>query len=119
MLASAEFLWRLNREYVNRLARARTYLDLLEQLVQERADDDAQEQLLPALQFTHSRFNLLSEEHRGWCYSDFYESAETKRMVQSQRAVERALSSFEQMREQHRSDFADLAALLDDLPPPD
>ncbi len=72
MFASAEFLWRLNREYVNRLARARNYLDLLEQLVLQRRVP-MREPLLPVLQLMHAQLDSLSEEHRGWCYAYFYE----------------------------------------------
>ncbi len=117
MFASTEFLWRLNREYVNRLARARNYLDLLEQLVIERGGADAQV-VLPTLQYTRTHLDSLSEEHRGWCYAYFYESLDSKRMVQSPRAVRRALANFQQMRERQERYFLNLARLLYDLPRP-
>ncbi len=118
MTASAEFLWRLNRSYVNRLVRARNTLGLLEHVVLTRATPDAQAQLLPTVQFTRAYLARLAEAHHDWCYAYFYESAETKRMVQSGRAVQRALASFEQMRQQHGSRFAELAEHIGDLPRP-
>ena len=118
MLASAEFLWRVNQEYVNRLAKARNYLDLLEQLVLERSEVETQDQLLPTLQFTRAHLASLSEEQHGWCYTYFYESPDTKRIVQTPNAVHRALTSFGEMCERHRSYFGDLAALLTTLPRP-
>ena len=72
MLASTEFLWRLNHEYVSRLANARRCLDLLEQLIYERSGQ-SQEQLLAALQFTRSHLENLNEEHRDWRYTYFYD----------------------------------------------
>jgi hypothetical protein len=118
MRSSAEFLWRLNREYVNRLAKARTYLDLLENMVVQRGAGEMQAQLLPTLQVARTRLNQLSEAHRGWCYTYFYESPETKRMVQSSQAVDRALSSFDHMRAQQSNSFDDLAERLYALPRP-
>ncbi len=116
MLASAESLWRLNQEYVNRLVKARNYLDLLEQLVRDA--DPTPQPFVEAIQLTSAHLNRLSEEHRGWCYTYFYESPETKRVVNTSRAVRRALTSFEDMRLRHHSDIDDLAALLRDLPRP-
>ena len=118
MRSSAEILWRLNREYVTRLAKARTYLDLLENRVVQRGAGETQAQLLPTLQVARTRLNQLSEAHRGWCYTYFYESPETKRMVQSSQAVDRALSSFDNMRAQQSSSFDDLAERLYALPRP-
>ncbi len=118
MLASAETLWRSNQEYVNRLLRARNYLDLLEQLVIERGSAREQDELLPALQYTGAHLNSLSEEHRGWCYAYFYDSPDTKRIVQTPGALRRAVSSFGHMYERHHAYFYDLEALLDDLPRP-
>jgi hypothetical protein len=118
MFASAEFLWRVNQEYVNRLARARNYLDLLEQLMVERGSPEMQRRLLPTLQSTRAHLDSLSEEHRGWCYTYFYESPESKRIVHSPSAVRRALSNFRQMRERQEASFHDVAALLYDLPRP-
>ena len=118
MLASAEFLWRVNQDYVNRLAKARNYLNLLEQLVLERSEIEAQDQLLPTLQFTRARLTDLSAEQHNWCYADFYELPATKRIVQSPNAVHHALTSFGAMCEQHRDTFGDLASLLTSLPRP-
>lgn len=118
MSASAKFLWRLNRDYVNRLVRARNTLGLLEHILLTRAEPVVQAQLLPAIQFARSYVNRLSETHREWCYTYFYESVETKRMVQSPRAVQRALASFQALHQQHGSLFTELTARLGELPPP-
>jgi hypothetical protein len=118
MFASAETLWRLNQDYVNRLAKARNYLDLLEQLVLERGGLAAQNQLLPTLQLTRVRLTELSDEQYRWCYTYFYESPDTKRIVQNPNAVRKALHSFGAMCERHRHDFGNLVALLQSLPRP-
>lgn len=115
-MASAEFLWRLNREYVNRLARARSYLDLLEQMLVGSGAGDTE--LFLTLQQMRIFLDSLSEEQRQWCYRDFYASPQSKRVVQNTRAIERALISFDQMHAQHRRDLTELAALLDRLPRP-
>ncbi len=118
MFASAEFLWRVNQEYVNRLTRARNYLDLLEQLMVERGSDDVRHRFLPTLRFTRLHLASLSEEHRDWCYTYFYESPDSKRMVHAPSAVRRALSNFQLMRERQANAFEDVAALLYELPRP-
>ncbi|MEP7291386.1 MAG: hypothetical protein ABI835_06360 [Chloroflexota bacterium] len=118
MPPSAELLWRLNREYVNRLVKARNYLGLLEHVVLTRSAEETRTRLLPTLQITRDRLNQLSEAHRGWCYAYFYESAESKRMVQNAQAVRRALNSFGHMRAQNGGSFDDLAATLYELPRP-
>jgi hypothetical protein len=118
MSASAEFLWCLNRDYVNRLVKARNALGLLEHVLLTRASAEVQTQLLPTVQFARSYLSRLSDAHRAWCYNYFYESAETKRVVQSARAVQQALVSFDQTRQQHGSLFGELAARLNQLPPP-
>ncbi len=118
MLASAEILWRVNQDYVNRLAKAHNYLDLLEQLVLERGEVETQDQLLPTLQFTRAHLISLSDEQRLWRNSYFYESPDSKRVVQSSNAIQRALTSFGAMFERHRHYFSDLAALVSNLPRP-
>lgn len=118
MNPSAELLWRLNREYVNRLGRARSFFDLLEQLVLERGAVD-QTPVKSALQASREVFARIAEDHRAWCYNFFYESPETKRMVQSQAAIDRALSHFSDMNHWHQRDFNELAALFRDQSRPD
>lgn len=118
MFASAEFLWRVNQEYVNRLTRARNYLDLLEQLLVERGSPEVQRRLLPTLQYTAVHLDSVSDEHRDWCYTYFYESPDSKRIVHSPSAVRRALSNFQQMRERQEQAFRDAADQLRRLPRP-
>lgn len=118
MQSTAEFLWRLNRNYVNRLLRARNTLGLLEHVLRTRANADVQGTLLPTVQDARNALNTLSDAHRDWCYTYFYESAETKRMVQTARDVRRALANFEAMRREYGDWFAALDARLNELPPP-
>lgn len=118
MQSSAEFLWRLNRNYVNRLLRARNTLGLLEHVLRTRANAEMQETLLPTVQYARTLLNALSDAHRDWCYTYFYESAETKRMVQTQKAVRLALAHFGAMRSEYDDLFAALDARLSELPPP-
>jgi hypothetical protein len=118
MSASAEFLWRLNQEYVNRLTKARNYLDLLGQLVLERGGQTEQ-QLLSTLEFTQTQFDQLSDEHRGWRHAYFYESTDSKRVVQKPRAVQTALAQFGEMHDRHRAYLDQVLVLFYRLPRPD
>ena len=117
MIASADSLWRLNQEYGNRLAKARTYLDLLEELMMDRGSS-TDEISLSALQFTRAHLNGLKEEYRAWRYTYFYEAADTKRMVQSMGAVRRAVSAFARMRTRHETYLNSLFDALDQIPRP-
>lgn len=115
---SADILWWLNQEYINRLARAHTYLDLLERLLVERSDVD-QEELRPVLGAVRTQLDSLKEAHRSWRYSYFYESADTKRMVQTSPAVRRAFAALASMHADHERDLNDLYNALDALPRPE
>ena len=119
MFSSVEFLWRLNREYVNRVVKARNYLGLLEYLILKRGAAETQAQVLMTLQFARAHLTQLTDEHRGWCYAYFYESAETKRMVQTPEAVHDALVSFRRMREQHQDYLHELHGKIVALPRPE
>lgn len=116
MPASTDFLWRLNQEYVNRLTKARNYLDLLGQLVLERGGSP---QLLSILEFTQSQLDQLSGEHRRWLYSYFYESSDSKRIVQKPRAVQTALTHFGHMYVQQRAALDQILTRFYDLPRPE
>jgi hypothetical protein len=116
MIVSADTLWRLNQEYGNRLSKARTYLELLEQLVSERGGGD--EDLYAALQYIRAHLNGLKEEYRGWRYTYFYETADTKRMVQSESAIRRAISAFARMRTRHEQYLNELFGALDTIQRP-
>jgi len=117
MIASAESLWRLNQEYGHRLAKARTYLDLLEELMTDRSGS-ADEIIVSALQFTRAHLNGLKEEYRAWRYTYFYEAADTKRMVQTTGAIRRAVASFARMRTRHETYLNSLFDTLDQIPRP-
>ena len=115
---SADVLWWLNQEYINRLARAHTYLDLLERLLLERSDVD-QNELRLVLGSVRAHLDSLKEAHRGWRYTFFYESADTKRMVQTPPAVRRAFAALAAMHAFYERDLHDLYRTLDALPRPE
>src|SRR5215218_7785698 len=94
--APADVLWRLNNEYRKRLSQAQTYLDLLEQLLMIQTSEDSFE-LLEALQQARHELVILTEEHRDWRHHFYYDSLETRRMVQDNRAVNKALARFSRM----------------------
>ncbi len=116
MPASTDFLWRLNQEYVNRLTKVRNYLDLLGQLVLERGGAP---QLLSILEFTQTQLDQLSGEHRRWLHAYFYESADSKRIVQKPRAVQAALTHFGHLCDQQRAALDEVLTLFYDVPRPD
>lgn len=115
--AAADVLWRLNNEYRKRLSQAQTYLDLLEQLLLVQAGDDLFETLEHLQQVRHE-LNLLMEEHRDWRHHFYYDSLETRRMVQDDRAINQALARFNRMRSQHERRVYAIYNLLSQLPRP-
>lgn len=110
-----DVLWQANNEYRRRLVQATTYLNLLEQLVQ--AQDD-QAHTLIALRHARSEVEAMLAEHRAWRHHYYYESADTRRMVQDTEAVYQALARFSRMRAQHDQRLASLRALFSQLPRP-
>ncbi len=113
----ADVLWRLNNEYRKRLSHAQTYLDLLEQLLLIQAADDIFE-TLEVLQQIRQELVILTEEHRDWRHHFYYDSLETRRMVQDDRAVNKALARFSRMRTQHEQRVYDLYNILAQSPRP-
>ncbi len=118
MSTSADVLWRLNNEYRKRLAMAQTYLDLLEQLVLMQ-NGERQTHTLAALGYARQCVEAMTEAHRQWRQTYYYESAESKRMVQTERAVNHALARFTQMRTQQEHYLHDLYATVNNIPCPD
>ena len=116
--APTDVLWRLNNEYRKRLSQAQTYLDLLEQLLLIQADDHSF-QILEALQQARHELIVLTEEHRDWRHHFYYDSLETRRMVQDNRAVNKALARFSRMRSQHERRLYEVYNVLAQLPRPD
>ena len=116
--APTDVLWRLNNEYRKRLSQAQTYLDLLEQLLMVQ-DDDRSFETIEALQQARHELVILTEEHRNWRHHFYYDSLETRRMVQENRAVNKALARFSRMRSQHERRLYELYNLLAQLPRPD
>ncbi len=113
-------LWRINQEYVRRLASARTYLGLLLELMATRGSGlDAD--LPPLLRYTDDCLSRLHDEHRHWRYTYYYESPETKRAVQTERGLQRAMAQFALMRTRHDRLLRELTVLYDAVPhpPPD
>lgn len=115
---SADVLWRLNNEYRKRLSQAQTYLDLLEQLLMVQAADQTS-QTIEVLDHARHELVILNEEHRDWRHHFYYDSIETRRMVQDNRSVNQALSRFSRMRAQHERRLYEVYNLLTQLPRPD
>jgi len=118
MANPADVLWRVNNEYRGRLSQVMMYLNLLEQLVLMQEGDE-QLRTLAALRYVLEELEALNEEHRVWRHQYFYESVDTKRMVQSEAAVHHALARFSRMRAQHEQRLADIQALLVHVQRPD
>ncbi|GIL14406.1 MAG: hypothetical protein BroJett038_31260 [Chloroflexota bacterium] len=118
MTAANQLLWRVNNEYRKRLSQAQTLLNLLEQLLLMQ-DDASQEHALAVLNYAREQIEAMTEEHRQWRYTYYYDSAETKRMVQDDRAVNQALSRFRRMRAHQERRLNDLYTLIFDVPRPD
>ena len=118
MASPTETLWRVNSEYLKRLQQVENYLNLLEQLVLMQSRSD-QAQTLVALRQALKQVETIKEEHRDWRYQYYYESLDTRRMVQSQVAINRALVNFSQMRTRHGLQLRSLSVLLDRLQRPD
>lgn len=114
----ADVLWRVNNEYRKRLSQVVTYLNLLEQLVLMQQGEE-QLRTLAALRFVLEEMQALEEEHRTWRYKYYYESPETKRMVQAPVAIQQALARFNRMRAQHERRLNDIQALLVHVQRPD
>ncbi len=112
----ADVLWRANSEYRRRLVQVTTYLNLLEQLVLQ--DSLNQTPTLAALRHALEEVEAMIAEHRDWRYRYYYESADSRRMVQDADAVYQALARFSRMRARHDRRLASLRALLGQLPPP-
>ncbi len=117
MTAPADTLWWLSHEYGQRLARASSYLELLEQLVSERLP--MHDGLIAALVEARSYLEALREEFRAWRYAYLYETPDSKRMVQGERAVSSALSSFHRMRQRHLEFLGELNTYFVSMPRPD
>lgn len=120
MPAAADLLWRLNNEYRRRISQASTCLNLLEQLVMLQEADD-QLRTLAALRYAADQIELMEEEARRWRHRYYYETLETRRMVQADDAVHHALDRFSRMRADHERRMDDLIRLFDHVqrPSPD
>lgn len=118
MANSVDLLWMVNNEYRKRLAQAETYLGLLEQLLPIQhgaAQDDVQE----VLRYARQEIQALTEDHRNWRRMYYYESDESKKVVQTERAVSRALDRFSKMRSEHERRLEQLHRVLLNIPRPD
>jgi hypothetical protein len=121
MTASSDLLWWVNNEYRKRLTKVETYLDLLEQLLLAREPYtlDGQSATIGTLHYVQEQISSLSEEHRGWRYAYYYESANNKRMVHSESEINRALAYFSRMRSRHERAVLALYDALSTTPRPD
>jgi hypothetical protein len=120
-MSAADQLWRVNNEYRKRLGKVERYVDLLEQLMVARAigSGDSLMAVLEVLQYAHGELNALEEEHRGWRYRYFYDSSDSKRMVQDDADINRALAHFSQMRPIHEQRLYAVYTALVNTPRPD
>lgn len=118
MSTPAEMLWRVNNEYRKRLDQAMRYLGLLEQMIRMQNPPEAQ-RTLATLRYIHEQITALLDEHRAWRNTYYYESLETRRMVEEDMAIHRALARFNRMRSQHEQRLQDLLGLLNLTPRPD
>jgi hypothetical protein len=118
MIASSERLWWLNNAYRKHLTEAEKCLGLLETLLTTRSPGDENTVLLHTLQTLRQQLMRLTEDHRVWRYTYYYQSPFHKRMVASERDVYRALLHFERMRLRHERALVDLVGVLHTLPQP-
>ncbi|MBI5671548.1 MAG: hypothetical protein HZC41_26450 [Chloroflexi bacterium] len=118
MAVANQVLWNINNEYRKRLSQAQTLLNLLEQLLLMQGDA-RQEHTLAALAYVREQIDLMNEEHRRWRHQFYYESLDTRRMVQDSRAIDRALARFSRMRTDQERRLQDICNLVYDLPRPD
>ena len=130
MIETADVLWQLNNEYTQRLGRARTALEWVGQLLGERvgyllhddapqnADKRAADQLFAVLQYCQERMRAIGQEHRDWRYKFFYESPDSKRIVQDEDAIRQAIVRFSKMRTSHEKALKELSFLIDAVPRP-
>lgn len=118
MQQQSDLLWYVNNEYRKRLTQASKFIDLLEQMVLSTGRE-AEPTVMGALRYMREQVGVLSEEHRNWRYRFYYDSPESKRMVQDERAVGQALARFNRMRSQHEALLSDLYHIFDQTPRPD
>lgn len=116
MTTPSDLLWRINNEYQKRLKQTKTYLSLLEQLVIAQGGDG---RTLAALHDALNQIERLNDEHRDWRYRYYYESLDTRRMVQSVNAVHQALAHFSRMHARHQRALGHIQSLLIHLQRPD
>ena len=116
MKTPADVLWRINNEYRKRLEQARTYLNILEQLVLTQHPD---EYILAALQQALAQVEQMIGEHRHWRYNYYYDSADSQRMVQNHGAINQALTQFARMRTRHEHELQLIHLRLYHLQRPD
>jgi hypothetical protein len=116
MTTAADLLWHVNNEYQKRLKQTHTYLGLLEQLMLMQHQDST---TLAVLRGALEQVNMLLEEHRMWRHHYYYESLDTRRMVQSHGAINQALAHFSRMRTRHERELQHLRGLLVRLQRPD
>jgi hypothetical protein len=116
MAAAADLLWHSNNEYQKRLKHARMYLGLLEELILNQQGDGS---TLAALRRAGDYIETLLEDHRAWRHRYYYQSLDTRRMVQAQGAIHQALNHFRQMRSRHERELSNLIGLLVRVQRPD
>lgn len=117
-MTAGHILWQVNHEYQKRLNQANIRLSLLEQLLLSR-NNEVLSPMLAVLRYVCEQIEQLIDDHRRWRYRYYYESHDTRRMVQDERAVNQALARFSRMRSVHQTHLYDLYDTLYSLPRPD
>lgn len=117
MTSAAERLWHVNNEYRRLISQIGKYLDLLEQLMLTRDDHDSL-YVLEAVRQAQQKVAALADDHRHWRYRYYYEAAQSKRMVQSETGVKKALIYFSVMSARHGQVLNELYSIIGKTPRP-
>jgi len=123
MSVIADRLWRVNSEYLKRLSQVQKYLILLEQLyvqvVESGTGHESTVYTLEAFNYILQQMDYVSQEHRVWRYTYYYQSSDTKRMVQMPRSVGKALAKFDRMLTNHQAYLSEMQGILYEMPRPE
>jgi hypothetical protein len=114
-----EVLWWLSHEYGQRLSKAGNYIELLASLVADRVASTDDAALLAGLQEAHGYLETVRDEFRGWRYAFLYETPDSRRIVQAERAVQEAIDSFQRMRGRQLEFLTALNGYFVGMPSPD
>lgn len=114
--SNAQLLWRVNNEYRRRLSQAQTYLGLLERLLVTLPQYT---ECLDVVRYTLGEISALDDAHRNWRYNFLYEDPLSRRVVQTEDAVQLALVEFGTMFDEFRIRLQQINRLLQNTDAPD